>query len=62
MRSTEEYQAEFYRSQPTEYRKGWWKWALEQPNFMGLYKHCIEKDSEVLIAKEGALDEFKKQR
>ncbi len=62
MRTVEEYQAEFYKSQSTEYRKGWWKWALDQPNFMGLFKYCIERDEEVLAAKERALREYRESQ
>ena len=47
-KSNEHWQAEFYASQPVEYRMQWWWWARTQPNFLALYKACKEHDEQVL--------------
>jgi hypothetical protein len=59
MKSIADHQAAFYASQSVDYRKGWWEWALEQPNFMDLVHSCDEKDASVLPYRERAIAKHK---
>ena len=59
MKSIGEHQAAFYMSQPVDYRRGWWKWALDQHNFMELVRLCVEDEPSVLEYRERAIAHYK---
>ena len=59
MRSLSEHQAAFYATQTVGYRRGWWVWALGQPNFRELYLLCAEKDESVIRMRELASEKAK---
>ena len=44
-------QLDWYISQPASYRRLWWPWAAEQPNYRALHDAArrIEKDADVLL-------------
>ena len=44
--------AEYYKKQPVEYRRGWWKWMLDyhKGNYAAMVKLVKEKDKDVLWA------------
>jgi hypothetical protein len=43
-------QMDWYASQPVSYRRMWWKWATEQPNYHEMHQVALatEKDESVL--------------
>ena len=41
-------QYEWYRSQPVTYRRDWWVWASDQPNFDSMVVAFVEDDPSVI--------------
>lgn len=41
-------QFDWYASQPVEYRRQWWAWAMEEPNFDRMVAEFREDDPVVL--------------
>jgi hypothetical protein len=62
VKSLTEHQAAFYESQPVEYRRGWWKWALDEPNFTDMTVLCREDDPSVIRYRERAIAEYRAAR
>ena len=62
MRSITEHQWAFYASQPPEYRKGWWAWAVGEHNFLDMVKHFDERDKDVLAYRERAIASYRASR
>jgi hypothetical protein len=62
MKSMAEHQAAFYMSQPVEYRRGWWKWAIDEHNFMDMTILCQESDPSVIRYREQAIAEYKARK
>ena len=54
-RSLTDDQHSWYVSQPVEYRAGWWRLALTQPNFADMVARFVEEDATVLAAREAAV-------
>ncbi len=59
MKSITEHQRAFYASQPVEYRRGWWEWAVNEPNFLEMVKYFDERDNVVLAYREKAIAAYR---
>ena len=62
MKSITEHQHAFYASQPPDYRRGWWDWAVGEHNFLEMVKVFEEKDTAVLDSRERAIAKYRAAR